>query len=90
MALVGNMIAMGASPAVVNYVMFCTVWALLALFFLLPAAINESWSVHPMLPTILEGLIVLFWFCAAVALPAEIGVHSCNNHVSLIHHQPLI
>lgn len=36
-----------------------------------------------MLPTILEGLIVLFWFCAAVALAAELGVHSCSNRVSL-------
>jgi len=79
MALVGNMIAMGASPAVVNYVMFCAVFAMLALFFLLPVAFNEAWGVHAALPTALEGLIVIFWFCAAVALAAELGVHSCSN-----------
>lgn len=85
MALVGNMIAMGAHPAIINYIMFCVVFAMLALFFLLPAALNESWSVHAMLPTVLEGLIVIFWFCAAVALAAELGVHSCSNRVSLSH-----
>lgn len=80
---------MGASPAVVNYVMFCAVIALLALLFLLPVAFNEAWGFHPVLPTALDGAIVLFWFCAAVALAAELGVHSCSNRVSLQNTSPL-
>ncbi|CZT22217.1 related to non-classical export protein Nce102 [Ramularia collo-cygni] len=79
MSLVGNMIAMGASPAVVNYVMFCAVIALLALLYLLPAAVTDGLNFHAALPTALDGAIVLFWFCAAVALAAELGVHSCSN-----------
>jgi hypothetical protein len=84
MALVGNMIAMGADPAVVNYTMFCAVIAMLALFFLIPAAIKESWAVMPAIPFALDVLIVIFWFCAAVAMAAELGVHSCSNNVSRI------
>jgi hypothetical protein len=84
MALVGNMIAMGASPSVVNYTMFCAVIAMLALFFLIPATLKEEWSIMPVLPFALDLIIVVFWFCAAVALAAELGVHSCSNDVSVL------
>ncbi|EGP92684.1 unnamed protein product [Zymoseptoria tritici ST99CH_1A5] len=80
MALVGNMIAMGADPAVVNYTMFCAVIAMLALIFLIPATIKEEWSIMPAIPFALDAIIVLFWFCAAVALAARLGAHSCSNN----------
>ncbi|USW53803.1 Putative Marvel domain-containing protein [Septoria linicola] len=80
MALIGNAIAMGADPSINNYTMFCAVIAMLALFFLIPATFNERFAVHGMLPFALDLALTLFWFCGAVALAAELGVHSCNNN----------
>ncbi|KAM3425248.1 hypothetical protein BST61_g7200 [Cercospora zeina] len=79
MAIIGNAIAMGASPAINNYTMFCAAFGMLCLFFLIPATFNERFAVHGMLPFVLDLLLSIFWFCAAVALAAELGVHSCNN-----------
>lgn len=85
MAIIGNAIAMGADSPVNNYTMFCAAFAMLCLFFLIPATFNERFAVHGMLPLALDGLISIFWFCGAVALAAELDVHSCNNNVRLIY-----
>lgn len=79
MALVGNMIAMGAHPAVVNYTMFCAAFAMLSLFYLIPATVSDSFKIMSFLPFALDLLLTLFWFCAAVAMAAELGVHSCSR-----------
>lgn len=81
MALIGNAIAMGADSSVNNYTMFCAAFAMLALIFLIPATFNEKFAFMPIAPFILDVLLVLFWFCGAVALAARLGVHSCNNNV---------
>ncbi|KAH0064026.1 hypothetical protein KCU90_g23492, partial [Aureobasidium melanogenum] len=51
MALVGNMIATAYSgnPSIVNYDMFVSVFAMLSLFYLIPASIKESFMIHPLL-----------------------------------------
>lgn len=82
MAIIGNAIAMGADSSINNYTMFCAAFAMLCLFFLIPATFNERFAVHGALPLALDVLITLFWFCAAVALAAKLGVHSCSNDVS--------
>jgi len=81
MALVGNMIhdAFSGNPAVVNYVMFCAVFAMLCLLYLIPATLKEDFQIHPMLMIGLDVLLALFWFCGAVAMSAKLGVHSCGN-----------
>ncbi|KAJ9625072.1 hypothetical protein H2203_005025 [Taxawa tesnikishii (nom. ined.)] len=81
MALVGNIIAsaFAGNPSVINYDMFCAVFAMLSLFYLIPATIKESFQGHPLLMVILDALNTLFWFCAAVAMAAELNVHSCSN-----------
>merc|ERR1739845_105836 len=38
----------------------------------------EKFSI-PIVDIAMDGLSVLFGFCAAVALPAYIGAHSCSN-----------
>lgn len=83
MALVGNMIAdaFGGNPSVVNYDMFVAVFSMLCLFYLIFTAISDSFTLHPMLPLALDALNVLFFFCAAVAMAAELGTHSCSNSV---------
>jgi hypothetical protein len=83
MALVGNMIATAyaGNSAMVNYVMFVSVFGMATLlFYLLPTSFLDSYSI-PLVSIILDALNVLFWFCAAVALPAYLGVHSCSNRV---------
>jgi hypothetical protein len=80
MALVGNMIATAYSgnSAMVNYDMFVAIFGMLSLLYLLPTSFLDSYSV-PMVNIALDALNVLFWFCAAVATAAYLGVHSCNN-----------
>ena len=82
MALVGNMIATAyrGNSAMVNYDMFVAVFGMLSLLYLLPTSFLDSYSV-PMINIGLDALNVLFWFVAAVATAAYLGVHSCNNRV---------
>ena len=56
MALIGNMIAITSGPSVINYDMFVTVFAMLSLFYLIPASIKDSFTIHPMFPLILDIL----------------------------------
>jgi len=80
MALVGNMIATSyaGNSAMVNYDMFVSVFGMLSLLYLLPSAIMGFMDI-PMVKIALDALNVLFWFCAAVATAAYLGVHSCSN-----------
>ncbi len=66
--------------------MFVAVFGILSLIYLVIAAWNEGFSIHPALPLVLDALNALFFFCAAVAMAAELGVHSCGNRVSS--HEP--
>lgn len=81
MALVGNIIATAFSgnPSLINYDMFVVVFGMLSLFYLIAVAWNDSFTGHPMIPLVLDLLNVLFFFCAAVAMAAELGTHSCSN-----------
>lgn len=81
MALVGNMIATSfkGNSAMVNYDMFVAVFGMLSLLYLIPTTFMDSFSV-PVVNIALDLLNVLFWFCAAVATAAYLGVHSCSNH----------
>jgi len=81
MALIGNIIAIAdaGNPATINYSMFTVTFALLSLLYLLPSSVKESFSM-PIVSIVLDGLNMLFLFCAAVALAAKLdGVHSCTN-----------
>lgn len=83
MALVGNMIqtAFSGNSSLVNYDMFVAVFGMLSLFYLIPATLKEDFQFHPLLMVALDVLNALFFFCAAVAMAAELGVHSCGNSV---------
>lgn len=85
MALVGNMIAtsFAGNPSVINYDMFVSVFAMLSLFYLIAICFKEQFTIHKFVPATLDLLNVLFWFCAAVAMAAELGAHSCSSSVSL-------
>ncbi|KAF2765805.1 hypothetical protein EJ03DRAFT_330645 [Teratosphaeria nubilosa] len=79
MALCGNIIARNTTSSIINYDLFVSIWGMLTLLYLLPASIKESFSIHPVLPLVLDVLNVIFWFCGAVATAAELHVHSCSN-----------
>jgi len=81
MALVGNMIAsaFAGNPSVINYDMFVAVFAMLSLIYLFAVAWNDNFTFHPILPLTLDVLNTLFFFCAAVAMAAKLGAHSCSN-----------
>ncbi|KAK5497252.1 hypothetical protein LTR43_008179 [Exophiala xenobiotica] len=81
MALIGNVIAMAfaGNPSLINYDMFVAAFAMLSLFYLIPAAWSDSFMGHALLPLALDVLNCLFLFVAAVATAAELGVHSCSN-----------
>jgi hypothetical protein len=83
MSLIGNVIAMAfaGNPSLINYDMFVAAFAMLSLFYLILIAFNESFTGHPIFPVILDLLNVIFLFCAAVAMAAELHVHSCSNDV---------
>ncbi|KAF1956921.1 hypothetical protein CC80DRAFT_50795 [Byssothecium circinans] len=80
MALVGNMIAtsFAGNSSMVNYDMFVAVFGMLSLLYLLPTTFLDNYSI-PIVNIILDVLNVIFWFCAAVATAAYLGVHSCSN-----------
>lgn len=83
MSLVGNMIAtaFAGNPAMINYVMFVSVFGMATLvFYLLPTSFLDKYHI-PIVSIILDALNVIFWFCAAVALPSYLHVHSCSNRV---------
>lgn len=95
MALIGNVIhdATNGNPSLINYDMFVAVFSMLSLFYLIAVAYNDGFAFHPALPLALDTLNVLFFFCAAVAMAAELGAHSCSNSVcisiGLCQRQPL-
>jgi len=81
MALVGNMVASASAgdPSIVNYTLFVSVFSMLSLFYLFPATVKEDFAFHPMIMLIVDILNTIFFFCGAVALAADLGVHSCGN-----------
>ncbi|KAL1310492.1 hypothetical protein AAFC00_000780 [Neodothiora populina] len=81
MSLVGNMIATAyaGNPSLVNYDMFVSVFAMVSLFYLIPATLKESFQGHPLVMVVLDALNAIFFFCGAVAMAAELHVHSCSN-----------
>lgn len=81
MAITGNIIdtAFGGNPSVINYTMFVAVFSMLTLFYAIAICFKEEMTFHKLVPSILDLLNVFFFFCAGVALAAELGVHSCSN-----------
>jgi len=81
MSLVGNIIAtaFAGNPSLINYDMFVAAFAMLSLIYLTLCSFNDGFVGHPILPITLDLLNCIFLFCAAVAMAAELGVHSCSN-----------
>lgn len=80
--MAGNNIARATNGthSIINYTLFVGVWWLFTLLYFLPTAFIDKFAI-PIVDMVLDGLSVLFGFCAAVALPAYLGAHSCSNRV---------
>lgn len=72
--------AIAGDPSSINYAMFTAVFSMLSLFFLVASALKGLMANTP-IPLALDALNTLFFFCGAVALSAQLGVHSCSNDV---------
>lgn len=86
MALDGNIIATAVTgnPSSINYTIFVAVFSMLTLLYLIPATLKPDFlSFLPFQMVVLDALNTLFFFCAAVALSAFLGAHSCGNIVSI-------
>ena len=84
LALVANIIhdAFAGNPSIINYTIFIIVFALLSLIYLIAAAVNESFAINPVFVLAVDAINTLLFFCGAVALAAQLKVHSCGNDVS--------
>jgi len=80
-AFMGNNIARATAgtASIINYTIFVGGWWLLTLIYFFPTAFIDKFSI-PVVDIAFDSISVLFGFCAAVALPAYLGVHSCSNH----------
>jgi len=77
----------GGNPSIVNYDMFVAVFAMLSLFYLIPATLKEEFAFHPIIMIALDAVNTLFWLCAAIATAGWLGAHSCSNAVCSTHCQ---
>ncbi|KIY02653.1 uncharacterized protein Z520_01118 [Fonsecaea multimorphosa CBS 102226] len=87
MGLIGNVIAtaFAGNPSLINYDMFVAAFGMFSLFYLILVAFNDSFMGHPIFPIIVDLLNVIFLFCAAIAMAAELHVHSCSNNNYTLH-----
>ncbi|CRG88158.1 hypothetical protein PISL3812_05185 [Talaromyces islandicus] len=68
------------NPESVHYSMFTAAFSIVFLIFLIPATWNEGLAGHPIILIIIDGLNVIFFFCAAITLSARTRGHSCGDH----------
>ncbi|KAF2830754.1 hypothetical protein CC86DRAFT_316306 [Ophiobolus disseminans] len=71
--------ATNGTHSIVNYSLFVGVWWLFTLLYFLPTSFIDKFSI-PVVDIAMDSLSVLFGFCAAVALSAYLGVHSCSSY----------
>jgi Membrane-associating domain len=67
--------------AIVNFDLFVVAWAMLSLFYLILATVNEAFVFHPVLMLGLDVLNTFWFFIGGVATAAILGVKSCSNQV---------
>lgn len=86
LALLGNAIAdaFAGNPSGVNFSMFVAALSGVAVIYTLTASFIEALAI-PIALIIIDTILVIFTFIAAVLLAAKLGVHSCGNKSYLVH-----
>ncbi|KAI5811755.1 membrane-associating domain-containing protein [Peziza echinospora] len=76
----------GGSPERINFAIFTTVFGMLSLLLLAPILlIKYPRFHHPLISLAIDTLNSIFFVAAAIAISAQLGVHSCNNREYLLH-----
>lgn len=63
-----------------GFMLFCSIWTLLVLIYLLLASTVMARIRHHIVVLVLEGLTMLFWFAGSIALAVLTPATSCNGH----------
>ncbi|KAI5805682.1 membrane-associating domain-containing protein [Geopyxis carbonaria] len=74
----------GGTPTRVNYSIFTAAFALLSLFYLIPASFMESIRA-PLATTLLDALNFIFLLCAGIAMAAQLNGNNCRNRFFVGH-----
>lgn len=72
---------LAASPAEVNYLIFVSVWTILALAYLIVAPARFPAAAHKFLILIVEALTMIFWFAGFIALAVWLTNRVCFGSV---------
>ncbi|KAF9633928.1 hypothetical protein BFW01_g4823 [Lasiodiplodia theobromae] len=72
---------MAASPAEVNYLIFVSVWTILALAYLIVAPARFPAAAHKFAILGVEALTMLFWFAGFIALAVWLTDRWCFGNV---------
>ncbi|KAF2397310.1 hypothetical protein EJ06DRAFT_532933 [Trichodelitschia bisporula] len=68
------------SPAEINYMLFCSIWTILALAYLLIAPVRFETAAHKYGILAAEALTMIFWFAAFIALAVLLTDLGCSSH----------
>lgn len=69
------------SPDEVRYIVFCSVWTLLALIYLILAPLKFPGFAHIFAILAIELLTMIFWFAGFIALTVFLGDRLCYGNV---------
>jgi Membrane-associating domain len=71
-----------SSPSQINFLIFCAVWSILAVAFLIlsPRYDTQARHIgHKFAILAIDAVTAIFWFAGFIALAALIGVPDCGN-----------
>lgn len=61
------------SPSEANFLLFCSIWTMLALAYLILAPVHFQPAAHKFGILVAEALTMIFWFAGFIALASLIG-----------------
>ncbi|KYK54392.1 hypothetical protein DCS_06350 [Drechmeria coniospora] len=66
------------TPSSIAFLLFCTIWSILILIYLVIAHIVEQ-LFHSLVALVLLVITTIFWFAGSIAVAAYIGVPHCSG-----------
>ncbi|KAK6428794.1 hypothetical protein LTR95_015062 [Oleoguttula sp. CCFEE 5521] len=72
-----------SAPSQVNFLLFCSVWAIIALIYLIvvPWKFSHTQAHHKFAILGFEGITMFFWFAGFIALAVFLGDRVCFGNV---------
>ncbi|KAL9949102.1 hypothetical protein D7B24_008408 [Verticillium nonalfalfae] len=67
------------SPDIVNFIIFCSVWSLLVLAYLILTPMFMERLFHQLVSLGLLAVTTIFWFAGSIALATWTGTPKCDN-----------